>query len=167
MNYLYPKITGTTTTTTRKTTTTTTSTTTKTTTSTTTKTTTTTASTRVVCQRINGFCDGSGDTYLLFDCDDDGIPDPFCSNQNGSQWAVQSSDSCMPSGSDVICRTGNGNVCPRTTNWCPQPDKTFQLIDCDGDGIPDPTCSDSEGNFWLKSSANGCQTMGPSAQCIA
>jgi len=72
---------------------------------------------------------------------------------------------------NVICEAITKDVCPRPSGWCNpsnmnvSPHATFLLIDCDGDGIPDPTCSALNGNFWIISSANNCKYYGPKYRC--
>ena len=48
-------------------------------------------------------------------------------------------------------------ICPRP-NGCQQTtwDQTYQMIDCDGDGIPDNVCSQSNGRLWYTSSRANC-----------
>lgn len=62
--------------------------------------------------------------------------------------------------------------CPRPPNWCESGGGNKFLIayyrdseDCDGDGIPDHQCSDSNGDFGFISSAASCQQKWPRAAC--
>jgi len=118
-----------------------------------------------VCPRPNGWCGSGTETYLLFDCDDDGIPDPVCTGTAARQWAILSSQNCQQAGDQAVCKAQNKSVCSRTTDWCAHDGATYQLIDCDGDGVPDPTCSDMGGQLWVMSSSAACQTLGSPAQC--
>jgi len=76
---------------------------------------------------------------------------------------------CVPS-------TGaKGTSCSRPNAFCKniQPatlageynTASFQWKDCNADGIPDPTCSYLNGDFWIISSADGCHMKGPKYQC--
>merc|ERR1712212_1396158 len=71
---------------------------------------------------------------------------------------------------------GTARVCKRTNGWCdprrpPEiartitPYPTYQMMDCDADGIPDPTCTALDGKFWIISSANNCRSLGPNYTC--
>ena len=42
----------------------------------------------------------------------------------------------------------------------------FAYKDCDADGIPDPTCSDTSGNFGVIKSSQKCVAEGPKARCL-
>ena len=59
------------------------------------------------------------------------------------------------------------NVCERPLGWCSDKTKgTFLNIDCDGDGITDNVCSDSDGTLWYTSSDEGCVAIrSPSGIC--
>ena len=50
-------------------------------------------------------------------------------------------------------------------NWCTHPGSTFELKDCDGDGVVDPVCSDTHGNFGSISSKNKCVISWPNGKC--
>ena len=41
----------------------------------------------------------------------------------------------------------------------------FELRDCDADGIPDPTCTDSRGRFGVLQSSKGCEDSWPQGEC--
>ena len=56
-------------------------------------------------------------------------------------------------------------VCARPKGWCVHSSATFIYLDCDGDGIPDPTCSDTDGNFGVVKSSQHCQSEWPRATC--
>merc|ERR1712212_903585 len=58
----------------------------------------------------------------------------------------------------TVCDIPGGWSCPYTKGW-------FQLIDCDADGIPDPTCTGNDGTFWIVSSAHNCKLLGPDVSC--
>jgi len=55
--------------------------------------------------------------------------------------------------------------CPRPSGWCVHEGATYSLNDCDGDGVLDPTCSDSSGQFGVISSADNCKLLWPNATC--
>jgi hypothetical protein len=48
------------------------------------------------CSRSSSFCIGSGDTYMLLDCDDDGQADPVCITSTNVTW-LSNSNSCSES----------------------------------------------------------------------
>ena len=54
-------------------------------------------------------------------------------------------------------------ACQKPNPWCTG--NIYQLMDCDGDKIDDPTCSHQDGNFYVVSSKVGCKTLGPNAVC--
>ena len=56
-------------------------------------------------------------------------------------------------------------VCPRPKGWCTHSGSTYTVKDCDGDEVPDPTCSDSQGNFGIIPSSNGCKSTWPKGSC--
>ena len=41
----------------------------------------------------------------------------------------------------------------------------YALKDCDGDGIPDHTCSDATGQFGFFESTNDCKSTWPNGVC--
>ena len=55
-------------------------------------------------------------------------------------------------------------ACKKPQPWCAG-DGIYQMMDCDGDKIEDPTCSYQDGNFYVVSSKNGCKVLGPNAVC--
>merc|ERR1712029_1214417 len=55
--------------------------------------------------------------------------------------------------------------CPRPSGWCSHEGTSFALKDCDGDGVPDPTCSDTEGKFGVISSNDYCSDSWPKGRC--
>ena len=66
-----------------------------------------------------------------------------------------------PLGSPNYCCSAEGTLgapCPRSaSSWCGHAGSTYaDTIDCDGDDIPDPWCSDTEGNAGFLGSASGC-----------
>lgn len=63
---------------------------------------------------------------------------------------------------------GLGKSCPRPSGWCPGwSGRTFLMLDCDDDGIPDPVCSDSTGNFGVIPSTTWptCKSTWPNGEC--
>merc|ERR1711990_658197 len=129
----------------------------------------------------HNWCSGGTQTFQWIDCDADGIPDPTCSyggeKYGGEFWIISSAEFCIPKGPDYQCKAATGTSCKRPITlsghwqsyWCTGRTQTFQWIDCDADGIPDPTCSyDGEvypGEFWIISSAKGCTPQGPNYLC--
>jgi len=55
--------------------------------------------------------------------------------------------------------------CRRPSKWCHKRGQIFSQRDCDGDGVADPTCSDNEGNFGFRSSAENCIDSWPKGKC--
>ena len=41
-------------------------------------------------------------------------------------------------------------------DWCIEDEETYEFKDCDGDGIPDPTCT-AETSFGVIQSSNACK----------
>uniref|UniRef100_A0A7M5X0Z8 Uncharacterized protein n=1 Tax=Clytia hemisphaerica TaxID=252671 RepID=A0A7M5X0Z8_9CNID len=114
-----------------------------------------------VCPRPANWC-GVGAAYFYLDCDDDGIPDPVCSTLNGQFGVIESSNACESTWPSGVCKSKAGNSCPRGNNFCGQ-DRTFTMIDCDADGIPDQVCTDASGNLGVLKSSSSCQLVWPNA----
>jgi len=58
------------------------------------------------------------------------------------------------------------SVCPRPNGWCVHAGSFYtDKLDCDGDGKPDPFCSDKSGSTGFKSSKNGCADTWKTGQC--
>lgn len=56
--------------------------------------------------------------------------------------------------------------CARPSLWCTHPGSWFSSsMDCDGDGVPDPYCQDSQGRSGFRSSVGGCSENWPSGIC--
>jgi len=58
-----------------------------------------------------------------------------------------------------------GRSCPRPDGWCSHDGAKYELKDCDGDGIPDPVCSDSK-HFGVRQSNAGCKDTWPTGKCV-
>ena len=127
--------------------------------------------------------------YKLRDCDGDGVPDPTCTYK-GNFGAISSANDCQDSWPNGKCSSSEskntyiylipcyfisnllfvlqpvGTACKRpSSGWCGQEgSKYYKLRDCDGDGVPDPTCS-NKGQFGVVSSANNCQDSWPNGTC--
>jgi hypothetical protein len=56
-------------------------------------------------------------------------------------------------------------ACARPAVWCTHGGAEYSLFDCDGDGIADPYCEDSAGRTYSVLSSQGCERVGPNAQC--
>ena len=56
-------------------------------------------------------------------------------------------------------------VCTHPTGWCTHAGAVFEMRDCDGDGIPDPTCSDDSGQSGVIQSSKGCADSWPQGTC--
>jgi len=129
------------------------------------------------CPRPSGWCSHEGTSFALKDCDGDGVPDPTCSDTEGKFGVISSNDYCCDSwpkgrcGSEVQSPWGRLDTtlcighCPRPTGWCSHEGTSFALKDCDGDGVPDPTCSDTEGKFGVISSNDYCSDSWPKGRC--
>eukprot|EP00111_Clytia_hemisphaerica_P016961 TCONS_00050293-protein len=120
---------------------------------------------RHTCKRANGWCSHSGSVYTMMDCDRDGIPDPVCSDTNGNLGIIQSSKGCHSVWPKASCATMKGKVCARPKGWCSHAGSTFVFKDCDGDGIPDPVCSDTRGSHGVIKSSQGCKDGWPHDVC--
>jgi len=117
------------------------------------------------CKRNKGWCRHAGSTYTLMDCDNDGIPDPVCSDTNGSFGIVHSNNVCKAEWPKASCHTKKGKVCGRPKGWCKHTGSHFMFKDCDGDGIPDPVCTDDKGNMGVIKSASQCKSGWPNDVC--
>merc|ERR1719187_3175168 len=84
------------------------------------------------CPRRKGWCAHEGGTFQMIDCDGDGIPDPTCSDIKGNFGVLKSSKKCADDWPHGKCQKS----CHRRKGWCGKKGETFQLVDCDGDGIP-------------------------------
>lgn len=56
-----------------------------------------------------------------------------------------------------------GTPCQRAGNWCYGPGKVYTNTDCDGDGVLDHACDDTDGNRGTILSSTGCSTAWPAA----
>jgi hypothetical protein len=57
-------------------------------------------------------------------------------------------------------------VCVRPQGWCVHSTAVYDVAkDCDGDGIPDPYCSDDLGRKGILSSKNACADTWPKGVC--
>ena len=56
--------------------------------------------------------------------------------------------------------------CPRPKDWCNIVDQTFLMLDCDGDDIPDPVCSDINEQFGVIQSSAECVDSWPNGECL-
>jgi len=112
------------------------------------------------CARPAGWC--HVDTYLMIDCDGDGIPDPVCSAASGALSIIYSSSGCSSVWRNAQC----GRVCQRPKGWCSGKGQVYNLVDCDRDGIPDPTCYESAGaKMGVLYSSKGCRESWPNGKC--
>ena len=57
--------------------------------------------------------------------------------------------------------------CVRPSLWCTHSGSKYLLQDCDGDGILDPTCSGTSGQFGVLQSVNSCTDTWPNGKCQA
>jgi len=115
-----------------------------------------------MCPRKPNWCSHSGAVFELKDCDADGIPDPTCKDSS-SFGVIQSSKGCADSWPNGECES---SAC-RTPTWCTHSGATYQELDCDGDCVNDPICSDIFGNFGILSSAENCKDTWPKGSCKA
>merc|ERR1711936_562350 len=66
-------------------------------------------------------------------------------------------------GTAVITECSGAGPCKKPDNWCFDGESKFtsvnhfQWIDCDGDGIPDPTCTNKAGEFFVIYSSQSCR----------
>merc|ERR1719420_1809859 len=71
--------------------------------------------------------------------------------------------------SEIPCNGGGsaaGATCPRPLGWCAHAGAVYEFKDCDGDGIPDHTCSEGD-NYGVIQSANNCADSWPNGSCLA
>ena len=118
------------------------------------------------CRRHKGWCGHKGAVYTMMDCDADGVVDPVCSDTNGSLGVIPSSKGCHSVWPKATCTTKKGKVCGRPKGWCGHAGSFFMFRDCDGDGIPDPVCSDLKGNLGVIKSSKGCKDNWPNDICV-
>jgi len=55
--------------------------------------------------------------------------------------------------------------CGRPRGWCSHAGAVFEMKDCDGDGIPEPTCKDKVGNFGARLTGSKCKDTWPRGTC--
>ena len=55
--------------------------------------------------------------------------------------------------------------CKRPSGWCSHRGSTYESKDCDRDGIADPVCSDTNGNYGVIQSSKKCADSWPRGQC--
>eukprot|EP00747_Dinoflagellata_sp_TGD_P087921 gnl/TRDRNA2_/TRDRNA2_163817_c0_seq1.p1 gnl/TRDRNA2_/TRDRNA2_163817_c0~~gnl/TRDRNA2_/TRDRNA2_163817_c0_seq1.p1 ORF type:complete len:152 (-),score=7.18 gnl/TRDRNA2_/TRDRNA2_163817_c0_seq1:192-599(-) len=56
--------------------------------------------------------------------------------------------------------------CSRPSDWCVHAGTTYtDTVDCDGDGVPDPLCTDDAGDVGFLGSASSCVNNWPTGQC--
>lgn len=70
---------------------------------------------------------------------------------------------------DGPVRAAASKACPRAPGyWCTHAGATYtDTVDCDGDGIPDPQCSDPTGAVGFIGSASSCASNWPNGVCQA
>jgi hypothetical protein len=119
------------------------------------------------CRRPSNWCTHAGATYKLKDCDGDGIPDPTCVS-TGQSGAILSGNKCKDTRGKCGSRkpAAIAKQCPRPSNWCTHAGATYKLKDCDGDGIPDPTCVSTGESGALLSSSKNCKDTWPRGKCV-
>lgn len=117
------------------------------------------------CKRHKGWCRHAGSVYTLMDCDKDGVPDPVCSDKAGNFGIIGSHNGCRSVWPKATCQTKKGPVCARKSGWCTHAGSTFMFKDCDGDGIPDPVCTDTTGRFGVLKSSQKCASGWPNDSC--
>jgi len=110
------------------------------------------------------WCSHEGSTYREMDCDGDSIPDPYCVDIYGRSGFIASSQSCKRTWPTGQCQ---GQPCIRPKRWCTHSRSTYALVDCDGDGIKDPFCEDTQKRTGFLSSAQSCKSTWPSGPCQA
>jgi hypothetical protein len=57
-----------------------------------------------VCNRPHGWCSHGGATYVLQDCDGDGVLDPVCSDPQGNMGYIGSANGCASTWPHAKCR---------------------------------------------------------------
>jgi hypothetical protein len=67
----------------------------------------------------------------------------------------------------LYAETKIDRVCVKKETWCTHVGSTYAEKDCDGDGVPDPTCSDTAGNFGVLMSSAGCADSWPTGECLS
>jgi len=148
------------------------------------------------CSRPNGWCSHGHSTFLEVDCDNDGIPDPVCTDiwgrigfrssvmQCTDTWSLWENSAGAPAvkpHSQMAqhvpvghatpkfgwegCMSHGKKVCPRPQGWCSHAGGTYVLQDCDGDGVVDPVCIDTQGNAGYIGSGNNCTSTWPNSKC--
>eukprot|EP00492_Amphilonche_elongata_P002662 TRINITY_DN293_c0_g1_i3.p1 TRINITY_DN293_c0_g1~~TRINITY_DN293_c0_g1_i3.p1 ORF type:complete len:449 (+),score=79.85 TRINITY_DN293_c0_g1_i3:76-1347(+) len=68
-------------------------------------------------------------------------------------------------GACARCRKSDSLSCDRPDLWCSHPGAHYEFKDCDGDGIPDPVCSDTDGHYGVIQSSNSCHISWPYGSC--
>jgi hypothetical protein len=99
------------------------------------------------CPRPNGWCSHAGSSYKdNVDCDGDGVADPHCNDNKGNNGFLSAKLGCTDNFPNAVSNTCKAQSCPRPAGWCSHPGSTYKdNVDCDGDGVPDPHCSDTQG----------------------
>jgi len=127
----------------------------------------------VSCPRPPGWCSHRGANFQMIDCDGDGIEDPTCSDTTGKFGVIYSTQKCTKVWPNAQCAFKNGVSCPRPgqsptspLGWCGHRGATFEMLDCDNDGIADPICSDTTGKFGVVYSTQKCNPVWPKAVCF-
>ncbi|GIL85744.1 hypothetical protein Vretimale_13232 [Volvox reticuliferus] len=114
------------------------------------------------CSSPAGWCSHAGAVKRNLDCDGDGVSDVTCSDSNGGRWAILSKNKCAVDGTGKkptsICPAAFG--CSPPVGWCSHAGSVQRNLDCDGDGVLDVTCSDSNGGRWVILSKNKCAVDG-------
>jgi len=118
------------------------------------------------CPREWWFCIHYGGVYSERDCDGDGLPDPFCQDNASaqSQGVAHGFMSSKHGCTSTYPLGGCGRTCLIPPHWCRGEGDNFTFRDCDGDGIPDPTCSSPAGSAHLPS-ASKCKDSFPVGGC--
>jgi len=114
----------------------------------------------------DGWCVHGTATLSWTDCDADGFPDAVCTDGWGRFGFISSKGNCQrmwPIKENPPCYSVHGPVCRRSRTWCNAPAQ-LSFKDCDGDGIPDPTCS-WQGKLWVIQSSQGCRSVS-GATCV-
>lgn len=129
-----------------------------------------------VCPRPNGWCAHEGAFYTdKLDCDEDGKPDPFCSDIKGQTGFRSSKAGCGDTWSKAQCSGRKFAMekkalpCHRLKTWCNHVGSEYSgKEDCDGDFIPDPYCEDNKGQKGTIFSGMSCtDTWLKSPECNA
>jgi len=121
------------------------------------------------CAKPKNWCFGPSEPSLIgnrfqwIDADGDGIPDPTCTNAGGYFVALLSTQNCKQVNGNGPFSSWKG--CAKPKNWCFGGTKAslygsrFQWIDADGDGIPDPTCTNAGGPCLALLSTQNCKQV--------